>query len=154
MDCLQPCDAKVSPDGSTFAYSGPGSFRLQDVEKGQVTLVETGLDRLGTPSWSPDGTRLAFSGFDGLYTVALDGSDLRLVYPATQPGDVVTDVAWSPDGSHIAFFDTEVLQRQKILNVRYTAMTVAPDGTSPTVLHDAGHCFCLGLAPPVSVLEP
>jgi Tol biopolymer transport system component len=58
-------------------------------------------------SWSPDGTRIAFSGGQdsnppigarNLYTAAGDGNDVRLLYrgKASAP-------SWSPDGKRIAF---------------------------------------------------
>lgn len=57
------------------------------------------------PSFSPDGTRLAFvsnrSGPYELWTSQADGSDLRQI---TQlDGPVVSAPRWSPDGTHLAF---------------------------------------------------
>jgi dipeptidyl aminopeptidase/acylaminoacyl peptidase len=61
------------------------------------------------PSWSPDGTRLAFSAGDtanhrDLYVIDADGTNARLLYPGTA-GEEVGQVAWSPDGTRIAFVD-------------------------------------------------
>jgi Tol biopolymer transport system component len=69
-----------------------------------------GLTRLTTdfrssgPSWSPNGSRIAFnsarSGNSEVYTMNADGSDLTQI--TTNPaGD--GSPAWSPDGSKIAF---------------------------------------------------
>ena len=58
------------------------------------------------PSWSPDGSSIAFSARAGedwfVYTMALDGSEpVRLAadLPSLRP----TQPAWSPDGATIAF---------------------------------------------------
>lgn len=59
-------------------------------------------DYNGTPSWSPDGTRVAFtsdrSGDFELYTMAPDGTDQRNLIPL--PG---SHARWSHDGSQILF---------------------------------------------------
>jgi eukaryotic-like serine/threonine-protein kinase len=68
----------------------------------------SGLRQIGLPgsagmvSWSHDSRRIAFSGGEssaesGIWTVALDGSDLRLVRPH------VMHSVWSPDGRSITF---------------------------------------------------
>jgi Tol biopolymer transport system component len=61
----------------------------------------------GTPSWSPDGTRIAFvrhldeSSPPDVHTIRVDGSDRRLVAEnGFQP-------RWSPDGSRIAYVATD-----------------------------------------------
>jgi TolB protein len=71
----------------------------------------TGLKRLtrdgthnGSPSWSPDGTRIAFvSGrgrVDQIWTMRADGSGMRRL---TTPRALDEQPAWSPDGRRIAF---------------------------------------------------
>jgi len=53
--------------------------------------------RTGRPDWSPDGSRIAFSRGDQIFTARTDGSGLRRL---TSRG---SDPAWSPDGKRIAF---------------------------------------------------
>ena len=51
-------------------------------------------------SFSPDGSRIAFSRNNGLLTMAADGSDQRLVGGPAASGFTPR---WSPDGSTLAF---------------------------------------------------
>src|SRR3954447_1855186 len=57
-----------------------------------------------SPAWSPDGTRIAFSGFTAshfqIYVMKADGSDATQLTFAEAAS---TGAAWSPDGAHIAF---------------------------------------------------
>lgn len=60
--------------------------------------------------WSPDGSRILFSGWDdgddsrtGIYSAAPDGSDLALVVP--RPGTLAdSPLSYSPDGTMILFY--------------------------------------------------
>ncbi len=74
-----------------------------------LTQGEGGTD----PTWSPDGTRIAFNSFrDGnneIYTMSSDGNDVqRLTYTDWAEAEP----AWSPDGKQIAYaahlFQTDV----------------------------------------------
>ena len=64
----------------------------------------TELTEVTSPTWSPDGTRLAFVGTAGtnvdVYVMNADGSGLSRL---TDDPAHDTDPAWSPDGSRIAF---------------------------------------------------
>ena len=61
------------------------------------------------PAWSPDGSRIAFSGSGStnslaIYTMKQDGSDVRQVTPNASDFAIAdTSPAWSPDGQKIAF---------------------------------------------------
>jgi Tol biopolymer transport system component len=62
------------------------------------------------PSWSPDGTRLAFEAYQsGRSSIAIASADGTQPVLLTTPADLVGSVtndwrpAWSPDGTRIAF---------------------------------------------------
>lgn len=105
----------LSPDGSQIAYfegmgdwgnslwvmNADGSSRHQILGPDDPAQPgnEDSLSHITTPQWSPDGSRLAFSGTapGDIYIVSADGSGLSLV-------DVHgVEPHWSPDGSTIAY---------------------------------------------------
>ena len=52
------------------------------------------------PSWSPDGTQIAFNGSWNIYVMDADGSNLRQL---TSHSPVNGAPSWSPDGTQIVF---------------------------------------------------
>ena len=98
-----------SPDGRLFAIAAKHKDRddlvILDVKKDQeVRRIPIPLNGLTTPSWSPDGKQLVFTGYDGglsdLFIVNADGSDLRRL---TNDKYADLEPSWSPDGKTIAF---------------------------------------------------
>ena len=99
-----------SADGSKFAYGA--------IENGQSTLViydvaahrETKkmkfreIEEIFHPTWSPDGTRIAFAGQTGGFTdlFVVDASNEKLTR-LTQDAYAALEPAWSPDGRTIAY---------------------------------------------------
>jgi Tol biopolymer transport system component len=59
-------------------------------------------DAIGNPSWSPDGTELAFQRDDGIYVTTGPGAERRVASVANPFAP-----AWSPDGSRIAYHAKE-----------------------------------------------
>ena len=106
-----------SPDKTHIAYMSNRSGRygiyilnLFDESTTQVPLPEgfnTYFDAriLYDVDWSPDGTRLAFTGMPpaglyGVYTVFIDGSGLTRLNTSSE---ICSGPKWSPDGKHIAY---------------------------------------------------
>lgn len=114
----------VSPDGQTIAVasylggSWNGIYLLDRFGKGRTKLVgNSNFD--GTPSWSPDGTRIAFRSnlhgpygdYGRIFIVNRDGSGLRQLTPEVAATDYKFDdgASWSPDGTRLVFSRSGVL---------------------------------------------
>ena len=98
-----------SPDGRWFALAAKRKEKddlvILDARNGrEFKRIRLPLNGLMNPSWSPDGRRLVFTGFDGgmsdLYIVNADGSGLRQL---TDDKHADLHPSWSPDGNTIAF---------------------------------------------------
>ena len=98
-----------SPDEKQIAYpasaGGEDALYIHDVRSGKVVRkLLFGLDAIYSPTFSPDGTRIAFIGLKGgqshLCTADVDGRNYRLLISGRH---AVRDPAWSPDGGRIAF---------------------------------------------------
>ena len=147
----------ISPDGSQVAFStfrhesggmvfgrlfgGTRNFEIAtSAPDGSDYRRLTDHKALDTnPVWSPDGTRIAFlsyrvadenrsyDSFPEIYTMAADGSDVRIVTP---PSLRITKdpPVWSPDGRRIAFLtdDEDVRNDDGRARVLYT---ISADGS-------------------------
>ena len=137
--------ADVSPDGFQIIYATCDflTWRVNpDYEIAKLDLRNSSQKRLTTksfldhyPVWSPDGSRIAFVGVPvddfndlggGLYTIAVDGSDMQSVVPTLRTlthaqieamekdaavpklrGVALFPPVWSPDGEKLAFLVSE-----------------------------------------------
>jgi len=102
-------------NGKIAFTSGGGIHVIEPDGSGETTVVSVGQ----SPSWSPDGSRLAYSSEErhvpadfpgGLFIVNGDGSGRTMVRPATfishpfgSSQDRFVDTAWSPDGGTIIY---------------------------------------------------
>ena len=98
-----------SPDGrflTSAAKRGPKDDLLViDVRRNRVAhRIEVPLAGILTPSFSPDGKQIVFSGLDGglsdLFIVNVDGTGLRRL---THDKYSDENPVWSPDGRYLAF---------------------------------------------------
>jgi Tol biopolymer transport system component len=112
FDALQFVESAGAWDASSRRFAlatvsdGRPVLTIFDMPSGRVErrFVVSDVDQIFTPSWSPDGTRIAFSGMHGGVTdvYALDLADGHV---RALTSDLYSDLqpAWSPDGSEIAF---------------------------------------------------
>lgn len=95
------CD--VSPDGRSIVFDLLGDIYTMPVTGGKATRLTSGPAWDMQPRYSPDGRRLLLtsdrSGSDNIWTMALDGTDLRPV--STEKGKTMNTASWSPDGEWV-----------------------------------------------------
>jgi hypothetical protein len=115
-----------SPDGRYFAiatkHGGQDDLVIFDVKRRKEhNRIKVALNGLTNPTWSPDGKRIVFTGYDNglsdLFLVNVDGTNLeRLTH------DKYADLhpVWSPDGQTIAFATDRGFPTDTV-NLKYSA---------------------------------
>ncbi len=133
-------EAAFSPDGSTLLYSGEhdtdATWSDDDPHKWDLFALDvdgevTRLTRdagAGTPVWSPDGSRIAYAGRKGVFTMRADGSSITRL---TKGADYYVD--WSPDGQRVAFQRcARLLEKCRVMSYDFRS------GSSKVVADDVG----------------
>jgi hypothetical protein len=130
-----------SPDGSQLVFASFDGIYVTDADGTGVRRVTRyagdhacyNLD----PAWSPDGTTIVFAvlcegGNEGLWMVAVDGSDRRQLIGGEYEVDEYRSPVWSPDGTKVAFVKTEWTRDDPIKQASIQAVNA--DGTGVTRL--------------------
>ncbi|MDA0206020.1 MAG: hypothetical protein O2795_11825 [Acidobacteria bacterium] len=132
--------AKFSPDGTKITFHGTSAnFQTNDIfviDVGGTGLMNLTNDpdvRDALPTWSPDGTQIAFQhGLPNqIYVVNADGTNLRAV---TQAGNNASAL-WSPDGSKVLFY------RFRVSGELFSANPDGSDLQQLTMSRDSGRGF-------------
>ena len=109
-DDAQEGTPRFSPDSEWIAFSrrestdGIPETRIVPALGGDPSSI---IPRAATPTWAPDGKRLAFlrrtdAGDQELIIAGLDGSDSRVILKTDSAYPFLRHPAWSPDGRELA----------------------------------------------------
>ncbi len=100
----------VTPEAGTIAFwraqkdrcavftIGPDGTDLR-----RITRWESFADCGAPPTWSPDGTRLAFYARGAVWIMSSDGTQRRRLASASYPESGGPGPSWAPDGRRLAF---------------------------------------------------
>ena len=145
-----------SPDGTQIAYSGQRHCAVRLLRSCSTQIFVMNADgsrkrrvariptRATVSSWSPDGTMLALSVFEGaldrtaptaIATVRLDGTNFRVLTPFRHDD---TAPAWSPDGTRIVFESGYPPALKSIAPDGTEQRRVARGGAAPDWLREPG----------------
>jgi Tol biopolymer transport system component len=132
-------DPRLSPDGTTLALhtcvANSCKISLYDLERKVLAPLTSEPGRFFNPVWSPDGRRLAYSGFaigaPTLWVKNADGSGQarRLTTAPTERREAAEfPDSWSADGSTIAYVVVNLLGSG---DPERDVWVVSPDGKRP-----------------------
>lgn len=149
--------AEASPDGRWIVYQRGTSgaqdsiwvMRADGSDKAQLT---DGSTPDAHPTWSPDGTRIAFVRSQQIWTMDADGTDQALFH--ADGGWAMGQPEWSPDGTTIAFTRSDQAAGSRIwtkpatggvatartaFNEKVGRPSWSPDGSRILFWHDLGN---------------
>ena len=132
-------NGRITCEGSRLPIGGTDTnvevFTINPDGTGERTLTDF-IGRDGDPSYSPDGTKIAFesfrSGFSELWTMNADGTGLTQLTSNGAPED--RGSSWSPDGSRIVYHTTEFPVPAGPGHSSFEIMIINSDGTGKTRL--------------------
>lgn len=102
-----PSSLTWSPDGWEIIYSMQGDLWRQAVDSDIARQITEGPGDDYQPDWSPDGSRVVFTRYDGrAMELQMLDLDTGRITPLTNDGSVNVEPRFAPDNERIAFVST------------------------------------------------
>jgi hypothetical protein len=101
----------LAPNVNTHSWSPLAAFVVYSVhENGGAAWIADPVSgdsfqlvaRGWRPVWSPDGSKIAYDGYDGIETINPDGTNRKAIISSTATVSS-SGAVWSPTGSHLAY---------------------------------------------------
>ncbi len=105
--CCSPNGEKIAFSGSLNVGDGYYDIYVMNADgTGIVNLTNTDGQEEAEPSWSPDGTKIAFTNFSAIYIMNSDGTGrYQLSHSGGYSEYTPEHPSWSPDGTKLVFAD-------------------------------------------------
>lgn len=101
---LSVAECDWHPDGKHVVLVADGQIYVADLEGLVLRQLTAFPGTKASVTYSPDGTRIAFKGPDGLFVMNSDGTCLSRIVKLDDPSGFFGGVyTWSPEGDRIAF---------------------------------------------------
>ncbi|HEX5851116.1 MAG TPA: hypothetical protein VFY59_18095 [Rubrobacter sp.] len=152
LAAVPPAEATLPGINGKIAFANGGIWAMRQGAEEPTRLTSNVMDR--DPSWSPDGTRIAFTRLNGcqdpscvfgdVWVMDADGTNQRRVTEGFNP-------SWSPNGRKLAYESCAASGFYPCDNDKRDVSLISPDGTNRVDLTERMSSPCNSNTPSMEV---